>query len=596
MRKKALNIIAATGVILLVLGAKWSRNNLGLELPNYPRVKNTVWLEQNWTPAQRDWFQHADLGTQTVGIPYEWFMALEQPTPSLVKPGLLSDPVYLDQLGFIPSDTRSSTPELPIGFAHGGPLKYASGAAYLNPQTSKPMTSLGLTCAACHTGRINYQNTSILIDGAPAMANLSQMWTSIGLSLVYTHFVPSRFDRFANRVLGASATAEAKSDLKAHLDLVLSEVRTFSMLMKGVQSETLSEGYGRMDYLNRIGNSIFSSNLGVSANFVGLSAPVHFPRIWNASWFEWAQYNGSIKQPMIRNATKALGLGAPVNLTGNGDELFSSTIRIQNIFDLEQLVAGNAPRPQTGFNGLASPKWPGNILPPINRDFAAKGAVLYKEMCQGCHLPPVSDPAFWNDSKWTSPNSAGERHLNLMQVSVDFIGTDPAQAKDMRKRQIVLPANLRISATDFPSVLGEVVAEIVNHWYDTNKVPQSKRNEMNGYRANVIRGPDSYKASPLSGIWAAPPYLHNGSVPSLYALLSPVAERPKKFFVGAREYDPINVGYRSDSFPGAFVFDTGIPGNHNAGHEFSNDAKPGVIGPWLTPDERRALVEYLKTF
>jgi hypothetical protein len=120
---------------------------------------------------------------------------------------------------------------------------------------------------------------------------------------------------------------------------------------------------------------------------------------------------------------------------------------------------------------------------------------------------------------------------------------------------------------------------------------------MNGNRPNGVRALLSYKARPLNGIWATPPYLHNGSVPNLYALLSPVAERPKKFYLGNREYDPADVGYRIDKFPGGFEFDTTIRGNSNSGHEFTDSPnRVGVIGRQLSPDERRALIEYLKTF
>jgi hypothetical protein len=111
-----------------------------------------------------------------------------------------------------------------------------------------------------------------------------------------------------------------------------------------------------------------------------------------------------------------------------------------------------------------------------------------------------------------------------------------------------------------------------------------------------VRALLSYKVRPLNGIWATPPYLHNGSVPNLYALLSPVAERPKKFYLGNREYDPVNVGYRMDAFPGGFEFDTSKRGNSNSGHEFvTGTSDAGVIGRYLSPDERLALIEYLKT-
>jgi hypothetical protein len=50
------------------------------------------------------------------------------------------------------------------------------------------------------------------------------------------------------------------------------------------------------------------------------------------------------------------------------------------------------------------------------------------------------------------------------------------------------------------------------------------------------------------------------------------------------------------SNPGGFAFDTTKRGNSNSGHEFNdNPGKKGVIGRLLSPDERRALIEYLKT-
>ena len=53
-----------------------------------------------------------------------------------------------------------------------------------------------------------------------------------------------------------------------------------------------------------------------------------------------------------------------------------------------------------------------------------------------------------------------------------------------------------------------------------------------------VRG---YKARPLDAIWATPPFLHNGSVPSLFHLLSPISERPARFWVGNFEFDPQHV-------------------------------------------------------
>jgi hypothetical protein len=96
----------------------------------------------------------------------------------------------------------------------------------------------------------------------------------------------------------------------------------------------------------------------------------------------------------------------------------------------------------------------------------------------------------------------------------------------------------------------------------------------------------AYKARPLDGIWATAPYLHNGSVPTLRDLLMPVAQRPSTFYVGSREFDPINVGFDSSVGDGRFKFDTTLDGNKNGGHTW---------GATLQPADREALIEYLKS-
>jgi hypothetical protein len=103
-----------------------------------------------------------------------------------------------------------------------------------------------------------------------------------------------------------------------------------------------------------------------------------------------------------------------------------------------------------------------------------------------------------------------------------------------------------------------------------------------------------YKARPLTGIWATGPFLHNGSVPNLYQLLLPPAERVPSFPVGTREFDPKHVGYSIDpSAPGnTQVFSAvdgqgrPIPGNSNGGHDYGNGR--------LDERGRLALIEYMK--
>src|ERR1041384_3123710 len=107
--------------------------------------------------------------------------------------------------------------------------------------------------------------------------------------------------------------------------------------------------------------------------------------------------------------------------------------------------------------------------------------------------------------------------------------------------------------------------------------------EWSGFRDPadpVIRAQAIYKARPLNGIWAVAPFLHNGSVPNLYLLLSPQSDRPAKFWAGSKEFDPVKVGYDVAEISGATEFDISKPGNSNAGHEFTDGPRvKGVIGP-----------------
>jgi hypothetical protein len=83
------------------------------------------------------------------------------------------------------------------------------------------------------------------------------------------------------------------------------------------------------------------------------------------------------------------------------------------------------------------------------------------------------------------------------------------------------------------------------------------------------------------------PSVHNGSVPTLEALLLPGPQRPTRFFVGCQSYDPRAVGYACTSRSvGAFEYDTSLPSNSNLGHEFGTD---------LSRDDRRALIEFVKS-
>lgn len=586
------------------------------DLPEYAEPRKIVWLDQSWTPQERQWYHHANQGTATLPIPYAWFLALERPEFSILETGLLRDDDYLSRFGFLPSPRSPDNPDgLPIGFTR---------TRAPDPNKDQLLDQPGLTCAACHTGRLDYQGNAILIDGGAAMIDLGRFRLAVALSVGLTEKLHFRFGRFADRVLGPDHSDADEKQLKARLTEFIKLAETLKALEADLSAGMPEEGFGRLDALNRIGNEVFGAQMGIRENQAKRSAPVAFPHIWDTGWFDWVQYNGSIQQPMVRNAGEAMGVRAWVNFKGGDQPVFTSTVPVDNLHRIEEILMGTPPLPKRAFNGLASPSWPENILPAIDRQLAKEGEALYAR-CQGCHLPPVKSDAFWaapgtQGSPWAEPGEAGISFLKVQMVPVAAVGTDPAQAEDMKKRTVLVPTALGLTGErgeqgdkriyGFGDALGQTVEKVVNRWFDSRVPPTSDadRKRLNGFRPNGVRDDVlfkngkrmlAYKARPLNGVWATPPFLHNGSVPTLYDLLSPLAERPRTFWLGNREFDPVKVGYRTGEFKGGFLFDTTLRGNWNRGHLFESlpDGKrnPGTIGRGLTPRERNALIEYLKT-
>ena len=147
-----------------------------------------------------------------------------------------------------------------------------------------------------------------------------------------------------------------------------------------------------------------------------------------------------------------------------------------------------------------------------------------------------------------------------------------------------------------------------------NDIPNTVKS--GNYKSDTTSNPYNsllaYKGRSLNGIWATAPYLHNGSVPTLYDLLLPKKRagdpddgeyRPDSFVVGAREFDPVKVGFISAGYDGftyntSIALDRPVEGNDNAGHEYAAGKTPqlnGSVLPALNEQQRWDLIEYLKT-
>lgn len=609
-------------------------------LPENTKLDHVTWLGQNWSGKERHWFHHATQGTSTLPVPYEWFMALEQPRLWLTgEAPLFSDQAFLQRFGFIPSTAAVSTSDGGTIRSYGSaaaydeayfpgnadalPVGFARTPGYVDPTTGKKLQDqIGFTCAACHTGHLEYNGVGLRIDGAPAMTDLGKFRKTIGLAIAYTDFIPGRFDRFARRVLGEEYNAETKKTLADAFEKKLEQLKLVKDLTDPFEPKNVEEGFGRLDALNRIGNLVFfadllGSEVDAIENYAPTDAPVNFPHIWDTSWFDWVQYDASIMQPMVRNAGEALGVSARINLINPDRTLFDSSVQVGEIDAMERLLAGDDPlADEPGFKGLRAPIWPEEVLGKIDVEKKEKGRALYQELCVKCHLPPVDDPdgRFWDDKYWWTPKGAKGRYLRVRRLPLKVIGTDPGQAEVLGERKMKVPGFLDIvpnqncktsdEGTICEVVFGEALAAVAektaNVWYDQHEISPEQRERMSGNRPNLLNDLEKpgYKARPLDGIWATAPFLHNGSVPNLWALLSPIdeGERPEKFCLGSRAFDPVKVGFSTDCGKGLFELDTSIDGNRNTGHEFDDGTKgKGVIGRRLEPDERWALIEFLKS-
>ncbi len=288
------------------------------------------------------------------------------------------------------------------------------------------------------------------------------------------------------------------------------------------------------------------------------------------------QWNGSIENPLARNIGQTVSLNA-------------ETVEIKALDQLENYV-----------QKLKPPSWPDDF-PSIDRKLAAKGKELYqgrdgKGLCAGCHMPPVE------------PNPCdGKEELTMKLIAVEDIKTDEKTAANFVDRKIK-------TGQSAATIMKETTDTIMERQFAELKLSVNEQNRMQRCRKNEWRARPEYKAPTHAGVWATPPYLHNGSVPNLYQLLLPAEQRDKSFCVGSLEFEPKHVGFKTDvCVEGEAPFDTSRPGNMNTGHEFRNDdraghtftraqcedrmkhAKDGILGCEIASEDRWAIVEYMKT-
>jgi hypothetical protein len=267
-----------------------------------------------------------------------------------------------------------------------------------------------------------------------------------------------------------------------------------------------------------------------------------FPAVWNQKWKEGMQlhWDGNNTRVDERNLSAGFGTGAT-----------PTTLDKEKILRTAAFLWDRA-RP---------PDFPGRFL---RTDLAARGEPIYRERCWSCHgerRPPF--------------RAEGDGGLVGTVTSIEHIGTDRARL-DSYTPELAAAQNSLYAG--FPADEGAC---------------QGRGGDPGACypaRFSHFRKTNGYANMPLDGLWLRAPYLHNGSVPDLRALLDPPSARPKAFYIGYDVYDYERGGFVTqgpDAEREGWRLDTRSRGNGNGGHEYGTD---------LSNAQKIALLEYLKTF
>ena len=530
-----------------------------------------IYLNQAWTPEQRAQFYWTSQGSALMS--YDIYLNLAAAGSN----DLFNSTKHINTLGLLtePPNLTANPDNLPVGITKTVVNKGQFKGNYV-----------GVTCAACHTGQVQYQGKQIRIDGgAGTRFNISAWITSLSNSLDETLNNPLRFQQMIARMKqrGPVDQDEVKAQLAKDAAYVRDEVsRAFI--------SPFPPGPGRVDALGKIHNSFESIAPKIDTNERPLTAPVKPPFIWHASNSSWVQWTGVSDDPFRRNYVEAVGVFSRYNLTSHSvkDGLFESTVNAKGLIQIEQLL-----------RQLAPPQWPESIFGKLDQKKVASGKQLYKENCIECHTT--------YPFRWSEPRLQGKRFIEHSIVPLSIIGTDPEQFNGITfdAKRTMLTTHLspffngktvvtegEFRETLLPKMMALSLAK-------AGPISPQEMIDLKGYTGLPgdpprIQTDSGIKAAAREGTWAIAPYLHNSSVPNLYELLSPAHERPKTFRV-TREFDPKNLGISSKGAASDYLFDTTLIGNSNAGLSFEDGTGVGIIGRKLSSKERYEIIEYIKS-
>ncbi|MGI9450454.1 MAG: di-heme-cytochrome C peroxidase, partial [Geminicoccaceae bacterium] len=201
MMQQQTNAFRKARIALITFAFLGSTAGIAQAAESYGATGEMVWLEQGWSPFDRDWYYFQTQGAEI--MPYEFFINLEQPDSEQ----LFRDGVHMNELGFTPFPPSPSNPDgLPMGFTRDG---------YRDV--------LGLNCAACHNGQVNYGGKQIIVDGGVALLDFPEFNKRLAAALKATLDDSAKFERFARRLLKADYKPDDIAALRRDLEAAAAE-------------------------------------------------------------------------------------------------------------------------------------------------------------------------------------------------------------------------------------------------------------------------------------------------------------------------------------------------------------------------------------
>ena len=583
---------------------------------------------QGWTEGDRVAWYTASQGSRL--IPRAWLDALERPDGT----GMFLDPLYIYKFRYLPNpaagwDSRDKScpfdKALPLGFAVDCQSDKALTTSQLhwkaNQSDREPW--VGMNCSACHTAEMTYKGTTFRADGGPSMTDFQGFMAKLVLAVHETVSDPAKLGRFSTAVLGPKASPADQAALKLAIDKWTAWNDKLDTLNDPNSDDPANRipayGFGRLDAIGHIYNKIalIATPTSIAHQIANpADAPTSFPFLWNVPQLDRVEWNGIAVNSVAvgvhygalgRNTGEVIGVFGDVGIKKNpGLGGYASSVNVKALNDMEAQLAR-----------LQPPRWPA-AFGGIDAKLADTGRQLFAKDCAGCHTVPTKTQGDLTETFTTTLQPV----FSVAGTNQHGSGTDFWMACNAvldsassglftgNKAQVITGAPIQDPAANLVLLTNAVTGVLAANKFQVASLvifhsnglpPPVQINRAAGVNAKQARAqacmnfkddPSDpkmvYKGRPLQGIWATAPYLHNGSVPNLYEMLLPPAQRSKTFYLGSRVFDPKNVGLETaKSDTNSFMFDTSLPGNANTGHDYNNAG--------LSDADRWALVEYMKS-